>query len=219
MYERNFYGGNGIVGAQIALGAGLALAMKYRNERNVAFTLYGDGAANQGQFFESINMAKLWDLPAIFICENNGFGMGKTFYPITKFSLYLGTSSERASASTDYYTRGDFVPGIWVDGMDVVSVREAFHFAREYAISKGPLVMELATYRYVGHSMSDPGKPFNSLAYNKHIGTSYRTREEVQEVRKHRDPITGFKDHIINAGLVTEEELKELDKDVSFIRV
>jgi len=187
MYERNFYGGNGIVGAQIALGAGLALAMKYRHERNVSYTIYGDGAANQGQFFECINMAKLWDLPVIFICENNGFGMG--------------TSSERASASTDYYTRGDFVPGIWVDGMDVITVREAIRFAREYSISKGPLVLEFATYRYGGHSMSDPG-------------TSYRTREEVQEVRKHRDPITGFKDRIITAGLTEEEELKNIDKEV-----
>ncbi|KAI6184020.1 Pyruvate dehydrogenase E1 component subunit alpha [Aphelenchoides bicaudatus] len=187
MYERNFYGGNGIVGAQIALGAGLALAMKYRNERNVSYTLYGDGAANQGQFFECVNMAKLWDLPVIFICENNGFGMG--------------TSVERASASTDYYTRGDFVPGLWVDGMDVATVREGFRFAREYAIAKGPIVVEVATYRYSGHSMSDPG-------------TSYRTREEVQEVRKHRDPITGFKDRIITAGLTDEEELKNIDKDV-----
>lgn len=100
--------------------------------------IIGDGAANQGQFFESVNMAKLWDLPVIFICENNGFGMG--------------TSSERASASTDYYTRGDFVPGIWVDGMDVITVREAIRFAREYAIAKGPLVMELATYRYGGNN-------------------------------------------------------------------
>ncbi|KAF1592483.1 UNVERIFIED_CONTAM: putative pyruvate dehydrogenase E1 component subunit alpha, mitochondrial, partial [Eudyptes robustus] len=188
MYEKNFYGGNGIVGAQIPLGAGIAFAYKYRNQRNLCYALYGDGAANQGQFFEAANMAKLWDLPVVFICENNGFAMG--------------TSASRGSASTEYYTRGDFVPGIWVDGMDLLTVREAIHFAREHCTSgKGPLVIEMETYRYVGHSMSDPG-------------TSYRTREEVQEVRKHRDAIVGFRDKIITAGLVVEEELKKIDKDV-----
>jgi len=127
-------------------------------------------------------------LPCVFICENNGFGMG--------------TSAERASASIDYYTRGDYVPGLWVDGMDVISVREAIKWSRDYCnAGKGPLVLELATYRYGGHSMSDPG-------------TSYRTREEIQEVRKTRDPITGFKDRIITAGIVTEDELKDIDKDV-----
>jgi len=188
MYEKNFYGGNGIVGAQQPLGAGVAFAMKYRKQKNLCFTLYGDGAANQGQLFESTNMAKLWDLPVVFICENNGFGMG--------------TSSQRSSASTDYYTRGDFVPGLWVDGMDILTVREAVRFCRDWCnAGKGPLMMELATYRYGGHSMSDPG-------------TSYRTREEIQEVRKTRDPITGFKDRIVTAGLATEEELKAIDKDV-----
>uniref|UniRef100_A0A7E4VYU1 Pyruvate dehydrogenase E1 component subunit alpha n=1 Tax=Panagrellus redivivus TaxID=6233 RepID=A0A7E4VYU1_PANRE len=188
MYERTFFGGNGIVGAQQALGAGVAFAHKYNGKKNVCFTLYGDGAANQGQLFECTNMAKLWNVPVIFVCENNGYGMG--------------TAANRASADTNYYTRGDFVPGIWVDAMDVISVREAVQYCRDYAnAGKGPLMLELATYRFVGHSMSDPG-------------TGYRTREEVQEARKTRDPIHGFKDKIIAANLVTEAELKDIDKSV-----
>ncbi|GMR36539.1 hypothetical protein PMAYCL1PPCAC_06734, partial [Pristionchus mayeri] len=188
MYTPNFYGGNGIVGAQQPLGAGVAFAMKYREQKNVCVTLYGDGAANQGQLFEAANMAKLWNLPVIFVCENNGFGMG--------------TAVERSSASTEYYTRGDYVPGIWVDGMDVLAVREAFRWSKKYCDEgRGPLMIELATYRYSGHSMSDPG-------------TSYRTRDEIQQVRKTRDPITGFKDRILSSSLVTEEELKAIDKAV-----
>jgi len=188
MYARNFYGGNGIVGAQVPLGAGLAFSHKYTGNGGVSLSLYGDGAANQGQVFEAYNMAKLWNLPSIFICENNGYGMG--------------TSIDRAAASTTYYTRGDYIPGIWIDGMDVVGVREGMRWALDYCSSgKGPLVMEIATYRYHGHSMSDPG-------------TSYRTRDEIQEVRQTRDPITSFRERIISAELATPEELKKIDTEV-----
>lgn len=135
MYVQNFFGGNGIVGAQVPLGVGIAFAQKYKGDHGVCIALYGDGAANQGQIFEVYNMAKLWKVPCIFVCENNGYGMG--------------TSAERASANTNYYTRGDSVPGIWVDGMDVLAVREATRFAIEYATSEkgGPILLETATYR------------------------------------------------------------------------
>jgi len=185
MYGKNFYGGNGIVGAQVPLGAGLALAHKYKGDGGLNVALYGDGAANQGQVFEAYNMAKLWSLPSLFVCENNGYGMG--------------TSSDRAAASIQYYSRGDYIPGIWADGMDVLAMREVTKFARKYCTEgNGPLVLEAATYRYHGHSMSDPG-------------TSYRTRDEIQEVRQSRDPITQFKDKIIDANLATADELKEID--------
>jgi pyruvate dehydrogenase E1 component alpha subunit len=187
MYTKNFYGGNGIVGAQVPLGAGVALKHKYLNEPNVCVALYGDGAANQGQVFEAYNMAKLWNLPAIFVCENNGYAMG--------------TSVNRGSASVEFYTRGDYVPGIRVDGMDVLGVKEATRFAREHALKNGPIVLEMVTYRYSGHSMSDPG-------------TSYRKREEVQEVRQKKDPITTFSKRIIDHNIASPEELKAIDDQV-----
>ncbi|RZB41726.1 E1 dh domain containing protein [Asbolus verrucosus] len=188
MYSQNFYGGNGIVGAQVPLGVGIALAQKYNGTDGVCVTLYGDGAANQGQVFEVYNMAKLWDIPCIFVCENNGYGMG--------------TSAERAAANTAFYTRGDVIPGIWVDGMDILAVREATRYAVQHCASgKGPIVLEAATYRYSGHSMSDPG-------------TSYRTRDEIQEVRQTRDPITSFKEKIISTNLVTADELKTIDSEI-----
>ena len=187
MYTKNFYGGNGIVGAQVPLGAGIAFAHKYKGDGGVNFSLYGDGAANQGQVSEAFNLAKLWNLPVVFICENNHYGMG--------------TSQERHAASTDFYKRGDYIPGIHVDGMDILAVREATRFATEYCQENGPLVYEISTYRYHGHSMSDPG-------------TSYRTRDEVQEVRQTRDPITGFRDRIVGAGLVEVSELKAIESQV-----
>lgn len=187
MYAPNFYGGNGIVGAQVPLGAGVALACQYKGNNGVCLALYGDGASNQGQIFEAYNIAHLWKLPCIFVCENNGYGMG--------------TSAARSSCNTNYFQRGDVLPGIWVDGMDVVAVKLATDFAIDHVLKKGPLVMEVFTYRYSGHSMSDPG-------------TSYRTRDEVQEVRQTRDPISSFKDKIITAGLVTADEIKKMDTEI-----
>lgn len=192
MYWKNFYGGNGIVGAQVPLGAGCAFAHKYKKDGGVNWAGYGDGAANQGQIFETYNMAKLWNLPVVFLCENNRYGMG--------------TSQERSSASFQYYTRGDYIPGVQCDGMDMLSVREAARFCREYAASgKGPIVLETVTYRYGGHSMSDPG-------------TSYRTRDEIKQMKSNSDPINGVKDIIIENGIATKEQLdaitKKIKKDV-----
>ncbi|RKP13372.1 Dehydrogenase, E1 component, partial [Piptocephalis cylindrospora] len=175
MFAKNFYGGNGIVGAQVPVGAGVAFTQHYLDQPNFTLALYGDGAANQGQVFEAYNMAKLWDLPIAFVCENNRYGMG--------------TSANRSSASQEYYKRAGYIPGLLVNGMDVLAVRSAVAFAREWTTSKkGPILLEMETYRYGGHSMSDPG-------------TTYRTREEIQHMRSTRDAITGLRQRIVNLDL------------------
>ncbi|WP_288483703.1 pyruvate dehydrogenase (acetyl-transferring) E1 component subunit alpha [uncultured Novosphingobium sp.] len=186
--EHGFYGGHGIVGAQVPLGSGLAFAHKYREDGGVTLAYFGDGAANQGQVYESFNMASLWKLPIIFVIENNQYAMG--------------TAVSRSSAETHFYRRGTAfrIPGMQVNGMDVLEVRKAAEIAIEHVRGgNGPVLMELNTYRYRGHSMSDPAK--------------YRTREEVQGVREKRDPIEHAKTELMEMG-VAEASLKEIDKRV-----
>ena len=186
--DHGFYGGHGIVGAQVGLGTGLAFKHKYADDGGVCLTYFGDGAANQGQVYESFNMAELWKLPVIFVIENNQYAMG--------------TSVNRASAEDQLYRRGESfrIPGIQVDGMDVLAVRGAAEEARQWVLSgKGPILLELKTYRYRGHSMSDPAK--------------YRSREEVQAVRDKSDAIEHLKQELEAAG-VTEDELKALEKEI-----
>jgi pyruvate dehydrogenase E1 component alpha subunit len=190
--ENAFYGGHGIVGAQVSLGTGLALANKYRDDGRVAFVYFGDGAANQGQVYESFNMAELWSLPAVYVIENNQYAMG--------------TSVVRSSSETHLYRRGASfnIPGDEVDGMDVVAVRDAGLKAAEHARSgKGPFILEMKTYRYRGHSMSDPGK--------------YRTREEIDDVRKTRDPIEHLRERLEADGAADEAAFKAIDAEVKGI--
>ena len=190
--DKQFFGGHGIVGAQVPIGAGLGFANKYKNNGKISVTYFGDGAANQGQVYETFNMAKLWDLPTIFVIENNQYAMG--------------TSVKRASSETHLHKRGiSFgIPGVEVDGMDVIAVYEAAKEAAEHArTGKGPFILEMMTYRYRGHSMSDPAK--------------YRSREEVQDVREHHDPIDMAREKILEQNWANEEELKALDKEAKAV--
>jgi len=187
--EKHFYGGHGIVGAQVSLGTGLGFANRYSDNGNVSVVFYGDGASNQGQVYESFNMAELWDLPVVFIVENNRYAMG--------------TSVSRASAQTDFSQRGvSFnIPGHQVDGMDVRAVKAAAEAALEHSRSgKGPIILEMLTYRYRGHSMSDPAK--------------YRSKDEVQKMRSEHDPIEQVKVRLLEKGWASEDELKAIDKSV-----
>ena len=190
--EKNFYGGHGIVGAQVPLGAGLAFADRYRENNCVTFTYFGDGAANQGQVYETFNMAALWKLPVIFVIENNQYAMG--------------TAQERSTSSPEIYTRGEAfgIKGEAVDGMDVIAVKTAGEKAADYCrAGKGPFILEIKTYRYRGHSMSDPAK--------------YRTREEVQKMRAQRDPIEAVRTLLISEKDAIDEEIKTIDKEIKEI--
>ena len=190
--EKAFYGGHGIVGAQVSLGTGLAFANKYRGNDHVSFAYFGDGASNQGQVYESFNMAKLWHLPVVYVIENNKYGMG--------------TSVARSSANTELSERGASfdIPGEQVDGMDVRAVKAAGEKAVAHCRrGDGPYILEMLTYRYRGHSMSDPAK--------------YRSKEEVQKMRQEHDPIEQVKARLLESGQSSEEDLKAIDKDVRAI--
>ncbi|MCH2163106.1 MAG: pyruvate dehydrogenase (acetyl-transferring) E1 component subunit alpha [Marinovum sp.] len=190
--EKHFYGGHGIVAAQVPLGAGLAFADKYQENGRVTFTYFGDGAANQGQVYETFNMAALWQLPCIFVIENNQYAMG--------------TAQGRSTSTPDLYTRGAAfgIPGEAVDGMDVLAVKAAGEKAVAHCRSgKGPYILEIKTYRYRGHSMSDPAK--------------YRTREEVQKMRDERDPIENVRELLLTGKHATEDDLKAIDKEIKAI--
>ncbi len=187
--EKNFYGGHGIVGAQVSIGTGIAFAQRYREDGALTLTYFGDGATNQGQVHESLNMAALWELPVVYVIENNKYAMG--------------TSVDRASATKKLHRLGARlgIPGKEVDGMDVEAVREAGALAVAHCRDgKGPYLLEMQTYRYRGHSMSDPAK--------------YRTREEVAKVRDERDPISNLRVGMLEDGLVSEAEFKTIDREI-----
>ncbi|OYW53058.1 MAG: pyruvate dehydrogenase (acetyl-transferring) E1 component subunit alpha [Azorhizobium sp. 32-67-21] len=187
--EKQFFGGHGIVGAQVSLGTGLGFANHYRDNGAVSVTYFGDGAANQGQVYESFNMAELWKLPVVYVIENNKYAMG--------------TAVTRASAQTDFSKRGTSfnIPGEQVDGMDVRAVRAAGARALDFARSgKGPYILEMQTYRYRGHSMSDPAK--------------YRSKEEVQKMRTEHDPIEQVRNRLLEGKFATEEDLKKIDAEI-----
>lgn len=187
--EQNFFGGHGIVGAQVPIGTGLGFANKYKGNDNLSLVYFGDGAANQGQVYEAFNMASLWKLPVIYVIENNDYAMG--------------TSVARASAETELFKRGiSFeIEGEAVDGMDVLAVESAGKKAvKKVRGGEGPYILEMKTYRYRGHSMSDPAK--------------YRKREEVNEVRSHRDPIDRMKSYLMDEMDISEDELKSLDREI-----
>jgi pyruvate dehydrogenase E1 component subunit alpha len=190
--EKHFYGGHGIVGANVPLGAGLAFANQYRGNGSLCLTYFGDGAANQGQVYESFNMAKLWKLPVVFIIENNKYAMG--------------TSTERSAATTDFSQRGRSfdIPGEQVDGMDVRAVKDAGDRVVKWVRGgNGPFILEMLTYRYRGHSMSDPAK--------------YRTREEVQKMRQEHDPIEQVRHRLLEGKLASEDEMKTIDGEIRTI--
>jgi len=186
--DKGFYGGHGIVGGQVSLGVGLAFAHKYRGDGGCTFAYFGDGAANQGQVYESFNLASLWRLPVVFVIENNKYGMG--------------TSIDRAAAGDGLYRRGEGfgIPGKKVDGMDVTAVMHEAAAAASFAREKGPTILEMETYRYRGHSMSDPAK--------------YRSRDEVSKMREERDPIESFRARIQASSVINEDAFKTIDQDV-----
>lgn len=190
--EKHFYGGHGIVGAQVPLGTGIGFAHKYRNNGALSLVYFGDGSVNQGQVYEAFNMASLWKLPVIYIIENNEYAMG--------------TSVKRSHSTTELFRRGEAfgIQGKQVNGMDVVAVREAGAEAVEYVRSgKGPFLLEMKTYRYRGHSMSDPAK--------------YRSKEEVENYKENRDPIEGLRARLIKEKFANEDSLKEIDKEIKAI--